>query len=190
MAATVSSSCGDSSPGGRSGDRDSCPSAMTTRTWYWLPLAITISVALRMMGANEVGPASCSSSSSRPETASGRMWCSPAHANAVKSAFARSPPPPPPPPPPLAHPHVWDDLRVRLEDLVDAGARPLARQQRDDGVVARAGGAKEVRRDEVVFVERRERRGKNRHRLLVWILGPADIMQTSSSKRSCAGVRI
>ena len=37
-------------------DLRTCPSAITTRTWYCPPLFSTMSIAASMIGANEVGP--------------------------------------------------------------------------------------------------------------------------------------
>lgn len=36
--------------------KQTCPSAIISKTWYWPPLLSTIPIAVSMIGANEVGP--------------------------------------------------------------------------------------------------------------------------------------
>jgi len=36
---------------------NTCPSAIITRTWYWPPLASTMSIEASTTGAKDVGPA-------------------------------------------------------------------------------------------------------------------------------------
>lgn len=41
--------------------QNTCPSAIINKTWYWPPLSSTMVIAISIIGANEVGPATSNS---------------------------------------------------------------------------------------------------------------------------------